>query len=387
MIVSLSIKLSFPFNPPYSASGSLSLSSNFRHHVTKFNEEFPVLILFDPVKRTSRFLFCLENMRQYHQLYKVVPDIRRCSRPTPGLVPIVIAAQKPALPLICLCALASAPWKMLLFSARGGKEKPALIPAWCVPRVVLITSQSNTNTNSVSNNNKIMNICFTENLLHPKHLAEWVVGDNGFTRHRHLAVWHPISATYDICNHAHHHRHERSFYWQHLTKQSARNNTFIPSWRMGRAGWLTRASCPPSSGLGKPSSLQIVSAGEKKSSSLLKGPNGTSWKALPLGIKPFFISLLRNLESWERSCCVYLSLGSPNIGKSRHFTPRSRDFLPLLTSQMSSSESLSTQRLHSLRVPAWLGRHLGSWPMSRAPNPQEKRPPGETDILQNRGNF
>ena len=63
------------------------------------------------------------------------------------------------------------PWKMLTFSARGEKQKPVPMLASCVPRVALITSQKNTNTNSVSNN-KIMNIYFTENLLHLKHLAE-----------------------------------------------------------------------------------------------------------------------------------------------------------------------------------------------------------------------
>lgn len=65
----------------------------------------------------------------------------------------------------------------------------------------------------------------------------------------------------------------------------------FPGRWLGSAVWPTWASCPPSSGLGKPSPLQIESAGTKWN--LMK--SSAPWD------KAFLLSLCRKLESWGGS--------------------------------------------------------------------------------------
>lgn len=249
-------------------------------------------------------------MRQYHRLYKRVPETRRCWCPAPGVVPTVIAAQKPVSPLVCLWALASAPWKMLLFSCKK-REAEASTDAGlvCVPRIALVPSQSHTNTNSVSNNGKIMGMYCTETLLHPRHLAA-CLGITDALDTKHLAGLAPVLPMMPQSCHHHHHDY---FTGDVLPKHEEQLHSQADGWgAQTELGILS-----PVKGRGKPSPLQIKSAGTKQNLMESSAPWG----------KAFLLSLCRKRESWGQNtgqgvCCIWLSLGWPIIGKSTQFTQR-----------------------------------------------------------------
>lgn len=145
-------------------------------------------------------------MRQYHQPYTFVPKIRRCLCLAPRMVPIISAAQQPNFPLVCLCFLASRhPGKC----CHSQQEVRSRSQCWCWPRVshelcwwrlrrtqiptgLLTTTKLWTFT--------LLRTYYISNTL----LSEWlVIMDPRDTKH--LAIRRLMRATYDACNHAHHH--------------------------------------------------------------------------------------------------------------------------------------------------------------------------------------
>lgn len=192
-------------------------------------------------------------MRQYHQLYKFVPQIR-CWSPGPGVVPAVIAVPKSVTPRVCLWALASAPCRMLLCSARRKKEKPALMLAWCVSHKLCSSRPRATQirTTSVTMTNHEHSLYWA---LSTSQTPCWALGDNGYSRHK--ARNTQTCSTHDACSRAHHQHHG------YLTGDlsSKPEEQLLYSWG---DGWGARTALGILScikGLGTPPPLQIELAG------------------------------------------------------------------------------------------------------------------------------